>query len=103
MTATFDPLAPVSCRYGAPMGRGYGNPANLDGVTGRIHLRLVGIDGGGYDRGGAYWGQRLPGQSLYVAWGICDGEPVALYMDATGRDDAKRQVREYAPDARFYR
>jgi hypothetical protein len=42
----------LDARYGAPMGR----PEWLAAPTGPLHLFRVLIDGGGYDRGGAYWG-----------------------------------------------
>lgn len=45
-------LAPVNCKYGAPMGR-----ANIGVPTGeRIYDREVIINSQGYDKGGAYWG-----------------------------------------------
>lgn len=52
-------------RYGAQMGRasqGDGNPE-------RLYLqRLRLVDGGCYDTGGAYWGQRPEGEVLYCAF-----------------------------------
>lgn len=70
----------VSCKYGAPMGRGGDAPLN---AAQRIHLQRVKLDSGGYDRGGAYWGV---GEPLFVAWDDTEGE---VYLRASGRDRAK--------------
>ena len=52
----------VNARYGAPMGRP--NAPNLDTTRGTVHLFRVRLDSGGYDDGGAYWGNGAP---LYCA------------------------------------
>lgn len=54
----------ASSTYGAPMGRSeFGLVSNYE----RRALRLfrVNLDGGGYDDGGAYWGQNTGGRGLY--------------------------------------
>lgn len=73
------PESKVSCKYGAPMGRGTG-PEYLEGV---VAVRRVRLDRGGYDKGGAYWGT---GEPLWYASGSDDGES---YRRAPNRDAAK--------------
>jgi len=50
-------MSNVSCRYGAPMGRGRGI---FNIPAGKIRLFRVKINSGGYDDGGAYWGLGSP-------------------------------------------
>ena len=81
----------------------------------KVKLRLVRLDinQGGYDKGGAYWGHRRPGFSLYWAESKeeFDLAPYArptfgtleIPVDATSREDAKRKIRDLLPNARFYR
>lgn len=54
-----NPTPPVSSRYGAPMGRHTG-PDFLCAEAGRVTLRRIRLDRGGYDPGGAYWGHGAP-------------------------------------------
>lgn len=85
----------VSCKYGAPMGRG----GSLLAGT-KTHLARVRLDSGGYDPGGAYWGI---GQPLFVAW---DDEGGEIYLRASSREAAKAQLRAESCDPenlRFYR
>lgn len=56
-----NPTPKVNCQFGAPMGRPkYGNSGSIPSTS--FSLRRIPINGGGYDRGGAYWGI---GQPLY--------------------------------------
>jgi hypothetical protein len=87
----------VGSRYGAPMGRHTGPTISYGG---KISLRAVRLNSGGYDEGGAYWGLRRRGEQLYY-YENEDGE--CGYLDAYGREDAKRKVLELVPDATFYR
>jgi hypothetical protein len=63
---THNPTPPVSCRYGAPMGRFTGPEPASNGPrlsrsgSDKWHLRKIRLDSGGYDPGGAYWGIGLP-------------------------------------------
>lgn len=82
-----DPVPHVSGRYGAPMGR-YGGKLDPDAPHWRA-TRLP-LDGGGYDKGGAYWGTRPIGVSLYA---VQDGVGNVAYVDARGTDDAIRVAR----------
>ena len=87
------PEVRVDCRYGAPMGRASGGM-----LEGRVSLRRVRLDSGGYDKGGAYWGH---GQPLWYAEGSEDGW---RYLRAQSRDAAKKQLADCLGDgARFYR
>ena len=89
MPKQFDPFSRVSCTYGAPMGRREVNPTKLQGVR-RLHARRQG-GGGGYDRGGAYWGTP---SNVWGVWAWIDGEPVCTYVRASSRAAAIAKVRE---------
>jgi len=86
-------------RYGAPMGRGT-TAASLrtspDAV--KVSLRRIRLNGGGYDRGGAYWGAGVP-----LWWAGSDCGLVDLYFRAADRIAAKAHVRQQFPGAAFYR
>ena len=72
-------------QYGAQMGRRDLNAINYDG--GKLHLRRVPLDSGGYDPGGAYWGTGTP---LWCAWGwLEDGDCLECYTRAATRHAAK--------------
>ena len=88
------PLSKVDCRYGAPMGR-HGQTSEIEG--GRYYLQRVRLDSGGYDAGGAYWGI---GQPLY-RWSH-ENDDECSYLRANSRDDAKAQIRDVVPNARFF-
>lgn len=83
-------LEPVSCRYGAPMGR----PPILDDRAALVTVFRVRMYDGDYDRGGAYWGGGTP---LYCAI----GRDFRAFVRATGRDDAIRQLADDHPELRF--
>jgi hypothetical protein len=109
-----NPTPPVSCRYGAPMGRHTGpEPGSLGD---RWHLRRVPLDSGGYDSGGAYWGAGLPlywarnqdGAEVFVRLEHGDYTKALPYPhhrgDSTDRAVAKYVIRrDYDALARFYR
>ena len=63
-----------------------------------VQLRWV---DGDYDEGGAYWG----GGSghVYYAKGDASDVVVEVYVRAKSRKQAKAEVRELLPNARFYR
>jgi hypothetical protein len=98
-------------RRGADHGRPAYFPADRQA---HVTLRLIKLrlDSGGYDAGGAYWGSRVRGYSLYWAESIdkfameCRGVlsgTVELAVDARSRDDAKNAIRRMLPNAGFYR
>ena len=89
-------INPVSCKYGAPMGRHTG-PEYLDTSLGKISLRRVPLDSGGYDKGGAYWGI---GQPL---WETLDQDGNGFIFRAGDRGKAKAHILDMFDDATFYR
>lgn len=90
-----NPITPVSSRYGAPMGRP--SRLGLDTDAGRLYLRRVPLNGGGYDVGGAYWGIGAP------LWVAMDQDGATHYLRAGSRAKAKAELLADMPDARFYR
>lgn len=64
----------------------------------KVTLRRVRLDSGGYDRLGTYFGD---GEPLYWA-ATADGQYERTFR-AADRDDAKAQVRETIPHAKFAR
>ena len=75
-------ISPVNTKYGAPMGRSNVYPDNAPTwfenfscltpkehiqlhCSGKVYDRIVQLDSGGYDKGGAYWGH---GAQLRVAF-----------------------------------
>ena len=88
MRKQFNPFPDTSCKYGAPMGRYFGNPANLQDVK-RLCARHQG-GGDGYDKGGAYWG--IP-SNVWGVWAHIEGETVCAYVRASNRENAINQVR----------
>ena len=89
-------ITKVSSKYGAPMGR-YTGPNFLDCDAGKIYLRRVPLDNGGYDAGGAYWGH---GQPLFEAM---DQDGSGFILRAGSRARAKAAILEDWPEATFYR
>lgn len=85
-------LSKVSCKYGAPMGR---SSDALSDIVGKVHLRRVRLDVGGYDEGGAYWGT---GEPLWHAY--TEGTDMSeAFFRAPTRDAAKAKL----PGRSFYR
>ncbi len=95
---SLDPTPRVASRYGAPMGRqsrgGYPDASPAP----RFYLRLVPINSGGYDSGGAYWGI---GEPLY--WAECPEIDATQYLRAFDRATARAAIRRDYPGACFYR
>jgi hypothetical protein len=89
-------ISPVSCKYGAPMGR-YTGPDFLDVDAGPLYLRRVRLDSGGYDSGGAYWGLGSP------LWECLDQDGNGRIFRAASRDAAKAEIRADFEGAGFYR
>lgn len=77
----FDPFAPVSGTYGAPMGR-HSHPGTASTWT--PETRLVARHQGGadgYDKGGAYWGTS-PDGPVWAVWKHGHGENGVVYVRA---------------------
>lgn len=89
-------IKPVNLSRGTPMGR-YTGPDFLDCDAGRIYLRRVPLDRGGYDRGGAYWGIGAP------LWEALDCDGNGRIFRAASRDKAKAAILADFPNAKFYR
>jgi hypothetical protein len=91
-----NPESKVSSKYGAPMGRGH----SVEPLLGKVRMRLVKLDTGGYDKGGAYWGTGAP---LYYAEG---DEAGYVYVRGASREYAKDILLELGhitEETRFYR
>lgn len=76
-----NPTPLANSKYGAPMGRS-SNAIDPDGF---LRATEVEIDEGGYDNGGAYWGLRPSGQTLYC---VQDGWGNIAFVDATTEQSA---------------
>ena len=85
-----------NCQYGAPMGRRSWDD-NSQLFAGKMYLRRIPLNGGGYDSGGAYWGV---GQRLY-GYAASD-DSVNGFIRANDRGDAKEQVRTKYPVVTFF-
>ena len=79
-----NPVPDVSCKYGAPMGRMSGG---LD-FDGKWKAQCIKLDEG-YDPGGAYWGMRPSGQSLYA---VQDGMGNIAFVDAANKKAALKEA-----------
>jgi len=80
-------------------GSALGRPAVVGEYDGsKLTLRRVPIDSGGYDRNGTYFGI---GERMY--WCASNDGEIDYVFRAASREDAKRIVREYYPNARFLR
>lgn len=96
-----DPIISKLCpdtsgRYGAPMGRrSYGKDDRS--ATGPFWLRKIRLTEG-YDPGGAYWGMRSDGMSLY-GYLSYDGN-VSGFLDAKDQKDALAELRKIHPNAK---
>jgi hypothetical protein len=66
----------------------------------KLSLQRVRLDSGGYDSGGAYWGQGAP---LYRAADDAGLGEVTLFIRARDREHAKALVLAKLPNACFYR
>lgn len=97
---------------GADMGRseyGLHEYRALGTSTPKLHLTRVALDNGGYDRGGAYWGNSEQAGFLYCAkCDLNDSElvqttPVRLFVRAWDHKQAQQEIRKQLKNARFYR
>lgn len=94
---------PVSCKYGAPMGRRNVRPCDLEPVDQPAsgfhvcHLAQARQVDGDYDQGGAYWGLGN-GDSIFCAWNRAG---IRLYVRAKSRGHAIRQIIAEYPEVRI--
>lgn len=80
----FRPFPPVSCRYGAPMGR---VSAQLDPDLKPDALAVAG-PAGEYDSGGAYWGNGGNEGPVWAVWERGRGHDGVAYVRAHSRAGA---------------
>lgn len=80
MTTRFRPFPPVSCQYGAPMGRA--SCADL-GTDKPDELAVAG-PAGEYDAGGAYWGRGGVEGPVWAVWRRGHGREGVMYVRAQG-------------------
>ena len=92
-------LSEVSCKYGAPMGRGNRIPDDIE-TAGKLYLEKLRWIDGAYDQGGAYWGM---GDPIYRASGETATECLEIFVRARDREDAKKQIKELIETAIFHR
>lgn len=85
-------------RRGAALGR---HDRHAPDFEGKLVLRRVRLDVGGYDQNGTYFGARRPGRALY--WYAAEDGSIDAMADAAGREDAKGKIRVRYPRARFFR
>ena len=83
---------------GAMMGRRDCIPDDYNGE--KLHLRKVPLDSGGYDPGGAYWGQGTP---LYCTFGETETEPLQAFVRAPSRKEAIAKLQTLITNPRFIR
>lgn len=85
---------------GAALGRGTKRGDVL--YSGKMHLRRVYLDNGGYDCNGTYFGHGAP-----LFWYAAEGEKPEDTIDgiirAKDRAAAKEKISDEYPDAKFYR
>lgn len=92
-------LPDVSNSRGAPMGRVSRTLTPEDTSEPRkFSLRVVLLDRGGYDSGGAYWGLGEP-----VYWACSEDYEAEFFFRARDREAAKAEVLRRYPNARFFR
>ena len=65
-----------------------------------MYLQRVRLIDGGYDLGGAYWGGHSD-EPLFCAWAEC--VEARVFIRAKDRTLAKRKVKEYFINAKFFR
>jgi len=88
MTQRFKPFPPVTCAYGAPMGRTSSN-LQINYESDSKHSLAVAGPAYEYDAGGVYWGNGGHEGPVWAVWrkGLsCEG---VIYIRAHSRDHAK--------------
>lgn len=95
-------LCDVSSARGAPMGRIHTVEDRNEAI--KFRLYRMRIDSGGYDEGGAYWGtgnERIG--HMYHAYGDGPENSGEVFVRAKDRNEAKTKVKEYFPNAKFFK
>lgn len=92
-------LPDVNCSRGAPMGRS----GDWSEPVGKVRLHLMKMSPcGAYDEGGAYWGcgNHKIGW-MYQAYDL--ESDFSVFIRAKSRDQAKAEILEQWPEAKFFR
>lgn len=90
--------APAHSVRGANMGRLAWNLSEHRWCPMMMYLQRVRLVDGGYDLGGAYWGGSDP---LFCAW--AENDEARVFVRAKDHNAAKLEVKEYFPNAQFFR
>lgn len=92
MPERFRPFPPLSCAYGAPMGRA-STPVDPD-----LSLEDLAAAGpaGEYDAGGSYWGHSPLEGPVWAVWQRGRGRDGVQYIRAKSRESAKRKALGHA-------
>ncbi len=93
-------LSKACSQYGASMGRRAHHCGEHKDTDNKFSVALVGLDTGGYDSGGAYWGTP---NNLYRVYAEVPDDYIEFFIRADNREAAKAKVRQDYPNARFYR
>ena len=93
-----EPGAPVSLTDGKAL---CGDCKGTGKFSPKVSLRRLRWVDGDYDEAGAYWGY-CSGTWIYRAIFETADSCEDIFVRATSREDAKEQVREQLPGARFY-
>ena len=89
----------VSSVRGAPMGRlAWGLIEHRERPM-MMYLQRVRFIDGDYDLGGAYWGGG--GEPLFCAW--AEDDEARVFVRTKNRTAAKLKIKEYFPNAKFFR
>jgi len=89
----------VSSVRGAPMGRMNWGMNDHYKRPMMMYLQRVRFIDGDYDLGGAYWGGG--GDPLFCAW--AEDDEARVFVRAKDHNAAKLEVKEYFPNAQFFR
>ena len=84
-------LPELSCRYGAPMGR-VSEIAEFPNQ--KIFVQHVPLHDGGYDSGGAYWGEGQP-----IFWYHSDDSATSAFIRADSFEEAKSKILNILPSS----
>jgi len=89
-------------KYGAALGRSTFFPENPEAFTGKLVLRKIRLNDGGYDRLGTYFGHADSGAHVWWYAAVGD-EKVEGCLRALTRKAAREKVLKMYPNARFFR
>jgi hypothetical protein len=92
-----------NCSRGAPMG-----DSNFRDTESRLYLQAIRFVEGDYAPDATYWGGGFGSKRLYCAFNGEDADfapamGARIYVRAKNRAEAKREISEMYPDAKFYR